>query len=157
MEVATMTKDKFWNELERTCPVPMKAFCAWIHEYKKRVNWNGLFNADSTWQDSNGKNAPAPKYHDLPDAMQVGIFLQYCIESKDGYWFLNEMIGTYSNIYWPPETTMESVLAKFIKEIVFFFSAEQKTSEEAEEQFREWVGEHYTPSPINGLWLANNS
>lgn len=61
-------------------PNATKKFCDWIDEYKKEVNWNILFNdgymkcleKPIRWIDSS-----APKFHDLPHAMQQGIWLEY--------------------------------------------------------------------------------
>lgn len=78
----SLTKENFWNELLEKYPEQMKVFCAWIDGYKKRVNWNKLFNSDSDYQNYEGKNAPAPKYHDLPIAMQIGIFMQFLAEQN---------------------------------------------------------------------------
>lgn len=66
-----LTKENFWNALyEKYSEV--QVFCDWIDEYKKRVGWNGqLFD--------NVLRA-APKFHDLPIAMQWGIFQQFCAE-----------------------------------------------------------------------------
>lgn len=75
-----LTKENFWNALYEKYPDQVQQFCNWIDEYKKRVNWNMLFNSQSDYQNSDGKNAPAPKYHDLPIAMQWGIFQQFCAE-----------------------------------------------------------------------------
>ena len=75
-----LNKENFWNEMHEKYPNSMDAFCKWIDNYKKIVNWNVLFNSDSEWQDANGRNAPAPKFHDLPLAMQVGIWNQFMQE-----------------------------------------------------------------------------
>lgn len=76
-----LTKENFWNALYEKFPGQVQQFCNWIDEYKKRVGWNLLFNSDSEYQNARGKNAPAPKYHDLPIAMQWGIFQQFCSEN----------------------------------------------------------------------------
>lgn len=80
-----LTKENFWNELHTKYPAEMDIFCKWIDEYKKRVSWNMLFNSDSDYQNAQGKNAPAPKYHDLPIAMQIGIFIQFVAESDNRF------------------------------------------------------------------------
>ncbi len=77
MLLQNLTKENFFNQMQEKYPAAMKLFCAWIDDYKKENDWAVLFNSDSNWQDSNGKNAPAPKYHDLPLAMQYGIWLQF--------------------------------------------------------------------------------
>lgn len=81
----SLTKENFWNELHEKYPKSVQQFCDWIDKYKKKVDWNKLFNSDSDWQDANGKNAPAPKFHDLPIAMQIGILLQYMSEKPIKY------------------------------------------------------------------------
>jgi hypothetical protein len=72
-----LSKENFWNDLFDKYPDAVKIFCKWIDKYKKRNKWNTLFNSDSDWQDVNGKNAPAPKFHDLPYAMQIGILIEF--------------------------------------------------------------------------------
>lgn len=78
-----LTKENFWNSLMEKYPIGMKLFCDWIDEYKKTNNWANLFNAakadDREYFDWNGDavEIEAPKYHDLPLAMQIGIFLEF--------------------------------------------------------------------------------
>lgn len=70
-----LTKENFWDALERSCPEAMWQFKEWIDQYKKDVAWDLLFNS--------GYGTPkSPKYHDLPYAIQVGIFLQFVAENK---------------------------------------------------------------------------
>ena len=83
----SLTKENFWNSVYEKYTPQVQQFCDWIDEYKKRMDWNMLFNSDSDYQNAQGKNAPAPKYHDLPIAMQAGIFLQYVLETKREYGF----------------------------------------------------------------------
>ncbi len=74
----TLTKENFWNDLYKKYPDEVQVFCNWIDGYKERVKWNQLFNhgsphyADMGWHN--------PKFHDLPIAMQFGIFLQFISE-----------------------------------------------------------------------------
>ena len=82
----SLTKENFWNELAEKYPAQMKKFCDWIDEYKKRINWNELFNK---FYSTNGSAVPeimnVPKYHDLPVAMQIGIFFQFTVEQEQNY------------------------------------------------------------------------
>lgn len=80
-----LTKENFWNDLYKKYPEEMKVFCMWIDRYKEKVGWNTLFNINSDYQNSEGKNAVAPKYHDLPIAMQVGIFFEFCMGRPQRY------------------------------------------------------------------------
>ena len=80
-----MTKENFWNELSANYPNKMAHFLAWVDQFKRRVDWNNLFNSNSEYQDANGKNAPAPKVHELPDGMQIGIYMLYCLENPHRY------------------------------------------------------------------------
>lgn len=70
-----LTKENFWNEMMEKYPNATKAFCDWIDEYKKAVGWGNLFNEGLP--DTKGIFSEAPKFHDLPYAMQVGIWLEY--------------------------------------------------------------------------------
>jgi hypothetical protein len=75
-----LTKENFWNNLMQSNPEELEKFCQWIDEYKKGVNWSKLFNygpphyATAGWHN--------PKYHDLPLAIQKGIFLEYIQRSN---------------------------------------------------------------------------
>lgn len=64
--IVEMTKEYCWDELMDKYPLGMKNFCSWIDKYKKQVNWDQVFAFDG-----------APKYHELPGAMQLGIFIEY--------------------------------------------------------------------------------
>lgn len=62
--IENLGKYNFWNEMVIKYPKIMGKFCTWIDEYKKKNNWNVI----------TGSNI---KYHDLPLAMQAGIFIQF--------------------------------------------------------------------------------
>lgn len=83
MEIEKLTKEGFWDLMIQRYPVSSKIFLDWIDQYKKRVNWLPLFNSSSDWQDNEGRNAPAPKFHNIPPEMQFGIFLQFI---KEHHW-----------------------------------------------------------------------
>jgi len=72
-----LTREGFWDKLIVTCPDSVQSFCNWIDEYKQAVLWNQLFNSDSDYQNADGKNAQAPKLHDLPFPLQYGILCEY--------------------------------------------------------------------------------
>ena len=75
----------FTPEWKAKYPLASEHFCKWIDEYKKRVNWNLLFNHDCIDIHS-GKEEDtytvAPKFHDLPIEMQVGILMQWTVEAE---------------------------------------------------------------------------
>jgi len=74
---ATLTKEEFWNDLADKYPKALKSFCDWIDQYKQEVNWNMLFNAGAI---SRTGDTLAPKFHELPFAMQQGIWIEYAKE-----------------------------------------------------------------------------
>jgi len=81
----SLTKENFWNDLYSKYPGDMQIFCDWIDEYKKRVDWKILFNSYVScgkWGGCEGHEPDAPKYHDLPKAFQIGIFMQFVAEKK---------------------------------------------------------------------------
>lgn len=78
--IQNLSKENFWDELHAKYPDGVDLFCKWIDEYKKEVNWNLLFNSDSEYQNTKGKNALAPKFHDLPYEMQIGIIDRFQTE-----------------------------------------------------------------------------
>lgn len=89
-----ITKEKYWNKWQEKYPDAVDAFCKWIDMYKAAIGWKTLFNSDSEWQDANGKNAPAPKFHDLPVAFQWGIFLQFISD----YGIVDDMPYEFSGV-----------------------------------------------------------
>jgi len=74
-----LSKAEFWNPLYEKYPQAVQVFCDWIDDYKKRVQWDDLFKEHLL----PSKNDPyvgetrTPKYHDLPLAMQVGIYIEF--------------------------------------------------------------------------------
>jgi len=62
-----LNKDTFWDNCYFLYPKSTQKFCNWIDEYKKKVGWTTLFKEDV-------------KFHDIPLAMQTGIWLEYMQE-----------------------------------------------------------------------------
>lgn len=73
MEAGKLTKEGFWNALYAQYPEKVQVFCDWIDEYKKKNNWDYLFCNRYL----KARNLSQTKYHDLPLAMQFGIFLEF--------------------------------------------------------------------------------
>jgi len=124
----SLTKENFWNALYEACPSEIEQFCKWIDEYKKRVNWNKLFNSDSDYQNAQGKNAPAPKYHELPIAMQLGIFTQFAFEhgGTDSHTFINDDVIVSMNDF-------VDAIKNYFRELHAFGIREMEAGENFEE------------------------
>lgn len=75
-----LNKDNYFDALMKKYPKALELFCAWVDRYKETVGWKQLFNSDSEWQNAQGKNAPAPKFHDLPYELQYGVLLRFFAE-----------------------------------------------------------------------------
>ncbi len=84
-----LTKENFFDELYERYPLGMKVFCDWVDEYKKRVDWDRVFNGglttcvrayDGNGYDPNGETH-APKFHHLPLAIQIGIWIEFLTET----------------------------------------------------------------------------
>jgi hypothetical protein len=74
----TLTKENFWNEVMATYPNATKLFCDWIDEYKKEIEWDYLF--------ANGIiNRKPIKFHDIPHAMQQGIWIEFVEQTLHQY------------------------------------------------------------------------
>lgn len=73
----SLTKEDFWNDLYDKYPLEMKVFCDWIDKYKKEVDWNNLFS------NSEIDGECYVKFHDIPNAMQVGIFIAFTQEQEE--------------------------------------------------------------------------
>jgi hypothetical protein len=78
-----LTKPDFWDDVEKRFPKATQLFYKWLDEYKINNNLQRLFNPNyklaplpTRGQEIQGKN-DWPKFHDLPMAMQAGIFLQF--------------------------------------------------------------------------------
>lgn len=84
MKEENLTKENFWNGIKEKYPKASKEFCDWVDAYKEENNWDSLFNSDyvPAFQEP---TCPAPKYHDLPIAMQFGIFVQFVFDMRDKY------------------------------------------------------------------------
>lgn len=108
-----LTKENFWNELQEKHPKDMKVFCDWIDEYKKRVEWDKVFHVpqydiwmgtpDGLKQVTGKQFARAPKFHEIPVAMQIGIFFQFVCEHPASLnpFIEDGMRGMIDNIrYW---------------------------------------------------------
>ncbi len=108
----TLTKENFWNEMMEKYPNAAKKFCDWIDEYKKAVSWATLFNAEVSYTQKatggfNVITTTAPKYHDLPYAMQLGIWIEYMCQRGGCQWEIENMFdfdlakdieGTFKNL-----------------------------------------------------------
>lgn len=68
-----LTKDGFWEEIKSKWPGEFYRFDAWVQDYQKKENWAVSGGID---------------FYCLPAAMQIGVFLQYCIEENHRYDFL---------------------------------------------------------------------
>jgi hypothetical protein len=87
----SMTKEHFWNLLQAQFPEQMNDFTRWIDEFKRREHWEILFNTGhetnygpgerGAWPYKSNYHKHYPKFHDLPPAMQIGIFIQYTVET----------------------------------------------------------------------------
>jgi len=111
-----LNKENFWNDLHSKYPTAVNHFCEWIDKYKAEVGWNKLFNSDSNWQDANGKNAPAPKFHDLPFDMQNGIIAKFELE-------------LYNNAQGNGKTECLKISEDYKQQIVNLFADLQNTME----------------------------
>lgn len=82
----SLTKETFWNKMMEDFPNATKLFCKWIDEYKEAVGWNGLFNDGVDYKDGQAYfKTSSPKYHDLPYAMQQGIWISFCFDQLHKY------------------------------------------------------------------------
>lgn len=90
-----LTKENFFNEMMELYPLAMKLFCNWVDEYKKAVNWNVLFNngkeknygvnLNQLPNSKTGRYDHDIKFHDLPYAMQQGIWIEFVGQTLHHY------------------------------------------------------------------------
>lgn len=87
MNKEILSKENFWDEMEQKYPKAIKYFKEWVDWYKAHNDWNMLFNYKGEffdWVDPDNHSkggtrriAVAPKCHELPIAMQFGIFIEF--------------------------------------------------------------------------------
>lgn len=94
----------FWDYQAQIYPEMMKEFGAFCDNYKDDNDWDGLFNAGWSKGYSQASHfigqtqTVAPKIHDLPDAMQMGIFMAWQA-SKDPDPMFDAEVEEWKTIY----------------------------------------------------------
>lgn len=82
-----LTKENFFNEVEENHPTIFAVFKNWIDDYKNEVNWWALFNDSAITCNGvpvrDDDYTHAPKFHDLPYDMQVGIMMRFMREQTN--------------------------------------------------------------------------
>jgi hypothetical protein len=73
---------EFWSEIKEKFVGEIQEFNQWIEKYKTRMGWEHIFNPNYTME---GMSWRRITFYDLPDAMQIGIFIQYVSESGSRY------------------------------------------------------------------------
>ena len=79
-----MTKANFWNVLEAEYPEQTADFRRWLSEYARREGIDRLFDAQHSADGGQIRQTVTlipVGFHDLPNAMQIGIFIQYTVET----------------------------------------------------------------------------
>lgn len=72
-DVPRLTKENFFSHVWEISHGAFQMFCDWIDEYKKRIGWDFFFTG-ALYVKSN------IKFHDMPIAMQIGIFMEFFFE-----------------------------------------------------------------------------
>lgn len=90
-------------------PKATNLFCQWIDEYKKSVGWGSLFNEHPA------TGAKAPKFHEIPYAMQQGIWIEFA------HYTLNRMFEQPEYTY---SLDMEEEVKTVFKEIEPYIEVE---------------------------------
>lgn len=85
-----LTKENFFNSMTEKYPQTMTKFCAWVDQYKKDNFWSLLFN-DDVMKLGTKEEHVAPKYHELPLALQMGIFTEWVWSMEPEQSFLEEV------------------------------------------------------------------
>lgn len=93
-----LNKANTWDAFDMQYPTAMCKFRKFIDIYKAENGWNDLFNSNSDYQNRLGKNAVAPKFHDLPFEMQIGIIIAFLrIYNCANDTFLITAVKTYND------------------------------------------------------------
>lgn len=95
--ISILTKEEFWDKITEKAPKQAGKFYDWINEYKQRNQWQKLFNGGHMLLQSSPEyknwntHTSAPKFHELPVGMQIGIFIQYLQETPHKIPFLADL------------------------------------------------------------------
>lgn len=73
---------QFWSDIKEKFVGEFEEFNEWLNEYSKKTNWERIFNPNYTME---GMMWRGITFYDLPDAMQIGIFMQYVSEAPKAY------------------------------------------------------------------------
>lgn len=112
-----LTKENFWDATMKQFPKATKEFCQWIDKYKEAVNWNGIFGEHETRDTDTGKIVScgfAPKFHNIPYAMQQGIWIEFVNQNLHQYFEQPEY--SYSGDLEEDIKTVFSEIEEFIGE-----------------------------------------
>jgi hypothetical protein len=82
---AALNKENFWNGMMVKFPKATKLFCEWIDQYKKAVSWDNLFNNYSPASPTDDEHMHMVKFHDIPYAMQQGIWIEFVMQTLHKY------------------------------------------------------------------------
>lgn len=94
--MVTLTKENFWDEMSQKYPKATAHFKLWVDQYKSEHDWASMFG-----------HLEYKKYHELPIAMQFGIFLEYL-----DYMYFNNLYYVQSVGIRNPKATIQSHLQK---------------------------------------------
>lgn len=92
-----LNKENFWNDLYAKYPKAVQVFCDWIDKYKKENKWDKLFNPNYKFIHSTDEEGTTstiisePKFHDLPIALQTGIWIEFLCERGGCSWEIEDM------------------------------------------------------------------
>ncbi len=87
-----LNKENFWDDLYKKYPKGVDVFCDWIDEYKKKNNWLSLFTHRYKVHITDTQEK-YPKFHDLPLAMQIGIWIEFVIDRGGCEWEIDDMFS----------------------------------------------------------------
>ncbi len=100
MQPKKLTYHEFWEPLENAYPEACKVLYEWLENYREQVNWKKMFSV-TMWSIKHNRAMGAEDYethnrheiathlydfHDLPIAMQIGIFIEFVDNTTGGTW-----------------------------------------------------------------------
>lgn len=97
----TLNKENFFNEMMEKYPKATGHFCEWIDEYKKAVNWNALFGGNTSGLKPKNNirvGKTPPKFHEIPYAMQYGIWIEYCRQELSNFFEQPEHVSQFIDL-----------------------------------------------------------
>lgn len=111
MNIATLTKENFWNEIEKMFPMAFKKFSDYIDDFKASCNWDNLFSIGIIRNEFPGDFDI--KFHDIPYAMQKGVIENFFLLENIQYNILRHPFNPANWTFQTIDVTSKAIWTQF--------------------------------------------